>query len=226
MFSFLTCVPYAGVCQRSVAGTLFNSSEEIENITQQYSEALDTRFTELWLFPSIRFRTNGTIIGWRFASVETVGGGGGRPRLSVWSPDPQESDTYNLRESRVMVNCITSQATLPNGKRVQFHTGGPTSGIVFGEGDIIGMLYRASDIASFAPYVYNTSIIYSFREQGNPPLGYFQSTRSDSRSSLSLSDLQPATFLPILALDLCKFRVNETLILSSSPCSPIFSTYN
>ena len=203
----------AGICQRSVAGTLFNSSEEIENITQQHSEALDTRFTELWLFPSIRFRANGTITGWSFASVDTIGGGGGRPRLSVWSPDPQESDTYIRRESRVMVNCITSRATLPNGERVQFHVGGPTSGIVFSEGDIIGMLYRASDVASFAPYLYNTSIINPFRKEGSPSLGYSLSTRSDSRSPLSLTDLQPATFLPILALDLCKFCVNETFLL-------------
>lgn len=195
---------YIGVCQPSVAGTLFNSSEELENITLQYYQALTPRFEELWLFPSIRFRTNGIIIGWRFASTETIGGGGGRPRLSVWSPDIQDSDSYSRRESRVMVNCISSEAGLPSGETAQFHVGGPTSGIVFNEGDIIGILYRSSSITSFAPYLYNTSAINPFGEQGSSPLlGYSLSTRGE-RDRLSLRNLQAATFLPVLALDLCK----------------------
>jgi hypothetical protein len=194
-----------------VVGSLFNSSEEIENITLQYPQALRTRFSELWLFPSIRFRTNGIIIGWRFASAEIINGGGGRPRLSVWRPDPQNPNTYTLQrefQSRVMVNCITSEATLPNDERVQFHVGGPTSEIMFNEGDIVGVLYRASNIATFAPYLYDTSIIDSFGEPGSsPPLGYYLSSRTDDRSPLSLGSLQPATFLPILAIDVCKFCV-------------------
>lgn len=191
-----------------MVGSVFNSSEEIENITLQYSQALKTRFSELWLFPSIRFRTNGNIIGWQFASAEIVDGGGGRPRLSIWRPDPQNSDSYTLRDARVMVNCITSNATLPNGQRVLFHVGGPTAEMMFSEGDIVGILYRASDIATSAPYLYNASIIDPFGEPGSPlPLGYYLSSRSDSRGTLSLGSLQSATFLPILAIDVCKFCV-------------------
>lgn len=197
---------HAGICQSSLGGTLFNSSEEIENFTLQYHQALDTRFMELWLFPSIRFRTNGTIIGWRFASIETVDGGGARPRLSIWSPDTRDSNTYNLRESRVMVNCIASETTLPSGERVGFHVGGPPSGMVFSEGDIVGILYRPSDIASFASYLYNTNAVNPFGEwrESQPPVGYYLSSRIDSTTPLSLTDLQPDTFLPILALDVCK----------------------
>ena len=190
-----------------MVGSVFNSSEEIENITLQYNQALNTRFSELWLFPSIRFRTSGNITGWRFASAEIIDGGGGRPRLSIWRPDPQNSDLYTLRDSRVMVNFITSEATLPSGQRVQFHVGGPTAEMMFNEGDIIGVLYRASNIAAFAPYVYNTSTINPFGEPGSPPsLGYYLSSRTDDRGTLSLrNNLQSATFLPILAIDVCKF---------------------
>ena len=106
-----------------------------------------------------------------------------------------------------MVNCITSEANLPSGEKVQFHVGGPTSEIAFSKGDIIGMLYRASSIASFAPYLYNTSAINLFGEQGSPLLGYSLSSRSE-RDQLSLGNLRAATFLPILALDLCKFSMN------------------
>lgn len=207
-----------------MASSLFRSSEEIENITLQYPQALAIRFTELWLFPSIRFRTNGTIVGWRFASVETINGGGGRPRLSVWRPDPQVPDTYILRESRVMINCIVSEATLPSGEIIRFHVGGPTSDIMFSEGDIIGMLYRSSDISTFSPYLYDTSIVNPFGEPGSPPpLGYLLYTRTDSRTPLSVRGLSARTFLPILALDTCKF-CNETF--EWSPDRPTFSTYS
>jgi hypothetical protein len=105
-----------------------------------------------------------------------------------------------------MVNCITSETTLPNGERVQFHVGGPTSEIMFNEGDIVGMLYRASNIATFAPYLYDTSIIDPLGEpESSPPLGYYLSSRTDERGTLLLSSLQPATLLPILAIDVCKF---------------------
>ena len=108
-----------------------------------------------------------------------------------------------------MVNNITSEATLPSGQRVQFHVGGPTAEMMFNEGDIVGVLYRASNIAMFAPYLYNTSIIDPFGEPGSPPsLGYYLSSRTDSRGTLSLrNDLQSATFLPILAIDVCKFYI-------------------
>lgn len=204
---------YTGYCEDSVAGTLLNSSETIKNLTLQYHQALGTRFTDLWLFPSIRFRTNGTIIGWTFASSSNAGGGGGRPRLSVWSPDPQDPDTFNLRDSRVMQQCITSEATLPNGETVQYHVGGPSSGMMFSEGDIIGILFRSLSVASFAPYLYNTSIVNPFGEQGdNPPLGYSLTSRTE-RSHLSLQDLQAAAFLPVLALELCEFTLYKKLIV-------------
>ena len=130
------------------------------------------------------------------------------PRLSVWSPDPQDSDTYILRDSTLMLQCVTSQATLPSEETVRFHSGGPASGsegMMFSEGDIIGILFRSSSVASFVPYVYNTSIINPFEEQGSdPPLGFSLSSRTE-RVRLSLRDLEAATFLPMLALDLCKF---------------------
>lgn len=169
-------------------------------------EALETRFEEQWLFPSIRFNTSGTIIGWRFASVDHTGKG--TPRLSVWSPDLPGSDTYVFRDSLLMHQCTTSEVTLGDGETARFHFGGPLpgrEGLSFSEGDIIGVLFRAESVAALVPYLYNTSIVNPFRDQiDRELLGYFLTTRGE-RPVLSLQNLKSAPMLPMLALDLCKF---------------------
>lgn len=188
---------------------MLNSSEEIKNVTKNYFTALEVQFGKQWLFPSIRFITNGTIIGWRFASVNNAGRG--IPRLNVWTPDsPESSDDYTLSESVSMQQCIVSEARQDDGTTVRFHTGGPTQtseGLTFREGDILGILFRSANAASFAPYLYNTSVVNLFQNQldhQQPPIGYFLSTRAE-RTQLSLQNLQADTLLPLLSLDICKF---------------------
>ena len=198
----------AGCCQ-SLVGTLFKSIEEIENVTTLHHEALHTHFGEQWLFPSVRFSTNGTIIGWRFASANNAGRG--TPRLSVWSRDPQDPDLFLLQDSMLMQHCVMSEAVLASGEEARFHIGGPilgSEGLAFKEGDIIGILFRSRNVASFTPYLYNTSIINPFRDTVDNPLGYYISTRSQ-RTQLSLqnSNLVTAALLPLLALDICKYTV-------------------
>ena len=192
-----------GCCQH-LAGTLFESIDEVENITTQYFEALKTQFEEQSLFPSIRFTTDGTIIGWRFASV--AGQGKGTTRISVWSPNPPGSDNYVMQDSLLMQQCVASEVTLGAGETVRFHNGGPLPGVEglrFSEGDIIGLLLRAESVAAFAPYLYNTSVVNPFQGQEYQPLSFFQTTRRE-QSPVSLQSLQSAPLLPLLALDLCK----------------------
>ena len=198
----ITIIHLTGNCQ-SFAGTLFNSSKEIENITLEYPEALRLQYAQQWLFPSIRFTTNGTILGWRFASADNKGRG--TPRLNVWTPETPESDTYIFRNGMIMRSCITSETVLDSGERVRFHSGGLSEdkeGLEFSEGDIIGILFRSGSVADVVPYLYDTSVVNPFQEP--QPLSYYLSTKVE-KSKHSLGNLDSDTLLPVLVLDVCKF---------------------
>lgn len=134
----------------------------------------------------------------------------------MWTPAAPGSYNYNIHDSALTEQCVTSEVTLDNGERARFYSGGPTTGtmgITFSEGDILGIYFRRFSIASFVPYLYNTSIVNPFQDQESQPLGYYVNARSQ-KSRVSLQNINVATMLPLLALDLCEFTFLQFQSLS------------
>lgn len=174
----------------------------IETLVRTYQDHLSLQYSQQRLFPLFKFNFTGKIIGWKFASFNSMGRG--RPNISVWSP---LNMAYVTSDYDLIDECFSSVITLDDNREVFIIESGPTPpGISFMPGDFLGLFMRPQEVADFVVYMYDGSR----QSVINKTTDYFScsiAAQGAGRTSVDLNDISDKDrdqLLPLLSLHLCE----------------------
>ena len=182
-------------CSNSCVQNLPNATD-IQALAMDSSNQLVAPIQQLRLFPDITFTCNGSIVGWRLAAIDHIGGG--RPELSVWRRNGVNQ--YVKVAGQRIDSCTVSESSRTlDASTVMIHENILNPPIPFEAGDVLGILF-VSNVASYIPLLYNVTgsgglVSYYRSAQGSPPGDVF---------TLTANAVVQDTLSPLISLQICK----------------------
>lgn len=145
------------------------------------------------IFPAVNFSCHGSILRWRLAAAN-ISEGNGRPEIIVWRQGDTDNLQFNAVSQQLMDSCIVDMLTRNDGTEIFIHENVPDTPLDFAPGDVLGLLLRRMNVASFVPLLRpeEGTVSYYVTRQGLGPM------------SLTFNSRNSDTLIPVLALEICK----------------------
>ena len=182
--------------------TLPQNVSELRSLVQESPHpSLSLEAQQIRLFPDLTFNCSGSIVGWSaIAPLHTEKGG--RPRLSVWTPE-SNSNSNNQRFERgqntsLLFPCLREVISVERGLYLYENT--TEQPVEFQRGDILGLLLRNETKTSFT--------LYSMARESFE--SYYRKAASSTRTE-SLNSFTEDNKIPLLFLHICECTNISTL---------------
>ncbi len=188
-----------GHCNCLGGGTATLSKiDELESLAQEQHSHLEVHEMELWLFPSLGFSCHGYVVSWK-AAASALKTGNGMPELSLWRKLASTENRY-IKTSGQLMTTNPSYNFTAGDDDIIVHTGTfDVPYLRFEPGDILGLLLRRMEVASYIPYLQSLEV-----PEIHTPLGYYTiRAGSPKNDTIVLKEDRGGDILPLIALELC-----------------------
>ena len=178
--------------------TLPQNVSELRSLVQESPHpSLSLEAQQIRLFPDLTFNCSGSIVGWSaIAPLHTEKGG--RPMLSVWTPDSDNRMFERGQNTSLLFPCLREVISEERGLYLYENT--TERPVEFQRGDILGLLLRAETKTSFTLY---SMARVSFDS-------YYRKAQS-SIPTESLDNFNKDNKIPLLFLHICECTNISTL---------------